>query len=78
MRGDEDHDDANKIDLDVTEISNHTIVREVAQTRNFIVPGYQRFRPTEGYNVLDLEGDFGVIQVLNMELNWRLMEITKF
>ena len=58
MRGDEDHDDANKIDLDVTEISNHTIVREVAQTRNFIVPGYQRFRPTEGYNVLDLEGDF--------------------
>ena len=58
MRGDEDHDDANKIDLDVIEISNHTIVREVAQARNFIVPGYKRFSPTTSHNVLDLEGDF--------------------
>ena len=56
MQGDEDHDDANKIDLDVIEINN-TILREVGQARNFIVPGYKRFRTTS-HNVLDLEGDF--------------------
>ena len=59
MQGDEDHDDANKIDLDVMKINNAS-VSEVIHTGNFIVPGYQRFRPTESYNLLDQEGDFWI------------------
>ncbi len=57
MQGDEDHNDANKIDLDVMKINNAS-VSEVIHTGNFIVPGYQRFSPTESYNLLDQEGDF--------------------